>query len=174
MLGTSRESERSSRKTRRPVTKSDVPRRGPRVFRKLGATPAADAPSAAPSRPFSAGLWRKSKQVAHRYRVIIEPDDRGVFYGRALEIPTVFARGDSPEECLRETLEALTLAVATLLESGRKPPAPGAADARKSQINIRVSADEKLLLEAAAQRSGYRGVSDFLRAAGLSAVREGV
>jgi uncharacterized protein (DUF1778 family) len=34
-------------------------------------------------------------------------------------------------------------------------------------VNLRLSAEEKLRLETAAQRKGFRGLSDFIRAAAL-------
>ncbi len=40
------------------------------------------------------------------------------------------------------------------------------------QLNLRVTADEKLALEVAAKQKGYTGVSYFVRAAALSAAED--
>jgi uncharacterized protein (DUF1778 family) len=39
------------------------------------------------------------------------------------------------------------------------------------QVNVRVTAEEKALLEATARRKGYSGLSDFIRAAALESTR---
>ena len=126
---------------------------------------------AALDRPFDPAIWRRAREVASRYRLILEPEAEVGFIGRSLEMPTVFADGKTAAACVRNTREALTAAVATMLESGQPPPAPAVRRRRQQQINVRVSADEKLLLEEAARRNGFRGVSDFVRAAALAEAR---
>ncbi|MEW6249252.1 MAG: hypothetical protein AB1716_01280 [Planctomycetota bacterium] len=88
-----------------------------------------------------------------------------------VEMPTVFARGATADAAIAGLREALTVAVATLLERGEVPIAPAAVDTRREQINIRVSRPERLRIEAAARRSGYRGVSDYIRASALARAR---
>jgi hypothetical protein len=82
-------------------------------------------------------------------------------------MPYVMADGTTIEACAAETLVATTLAVATMLELGEAPPVPARAGKRDQQVNIRLTAEEKLQLEAAARREGFRSLSDFLRASGL-------
>ena len=57
------------------------------------------------------------------------------------------------------------------LSAGRRETPAGAAatGARTQQVNVRLAADEKALLESTARRKGYSGMSDFLRAAALDA-----
>ena len=121
-------------------------------------------------RPFDPQILRRAVEVSRRYRLVLEPDDEVGFIGHALELPSVFADGRTAEACVRATVEALTGTVAFLLESGQIPPAP-LARARDAQINVRVTAEEKLVLEQKARRSGFRGVSDFVRAAALASDR---
>ncbi len=116
-----------------------------------------------PSGPFAPAVERRARELAEAYRLILEPDGKGGFVGRALELPTVFERGASADECVRNTRTALAVAVATLLELGQRPPAPCGQGVREAQINVRLSAEEKLLLEESARRSGFRGVSDYVR-----------
>ncbi len=116
------------------------------------------------ARPFAAELLNAARQVADAYRLILEPDAKRGFLGRALEFPTVFERGATPDECVHNARQALTVAVATMLEMGQQPPA-ATSTIRQEQVNIRLSADEKLLLETRARNAGFRGLSDYARAA---------
>jgi len=100
-----------------------------------------------------------------RYRIVLEPDDTLGFVGSSIEMPTVFADGKTAEECVHATREALSIAVATMLEMGKRPP--GVGGQRSVQVNIRLSQQEKLILEDASKRRGFRGISDFLRTAAL-------
>lgn len=72
-------------------------------------------------------------------------------------------------ECEAKIREMLTIAVATMLEMGERPPLP--VSKRRVQLNIRLSGDEKAMLEDSAQRAGFRGVSEFVRFAALAWAR---
>ena len=120
---------------------------------------------AVPVGPFAPEIERRARELADAYRLILEPDGRGGFVGRALEFPTVFDRGANADECVRNTRTALLIAVATMLEMGEHPPAPSAQGVRQTQVNIRLSAEEKLLLEESARKAGFRGISDYIRSA---------
>jgi hypothetical protein len=83
--------------------------------------------------------------------------------------PHVFGNGKTPEECVNNTREALIGAVAYLLEQDQRLPASAREGTRTEQVNVRLTADEKILPETAARRKGFQGLSDFLRAAALDA-----
>ena len=119
--------------------------------------------AAVPDGPFAPQIERRARELADAYRLILEPDGRGGFVGRALEFPTVFDRGTSADECVRNTRLALSVAAATMLEMGERPPAPSAHGVRQTQVNIRLSAEEKLLLEESARQAGFRGISEYIR-----------
>lgn len=82
-------------------------------------------------------------------------------------MPLAMSDGRTPEACVRNVLESTTLAVATMLEDGLKPPAPTREGRRDQQVNIRLSAEERFTLEQRARDSGYRSLSDFMRAAAM-------
>jgi len=65
----------------------------------------------------------------------------------------------------------LTVAVAYLLEEGQRPPTPATDGRRTMQVNIRLTAEEKALLEVTAQRKGFSGLSDYVRAAAIEVAR---
>lgn len=120
-------------------------------------------------RPFDIATIRKAEKIANSYRLVFEPDPDLGFLGRSVEMPYVMADGKSIQNCAEQTIEALTSAIATLLEAGERPPSAAAAGKRDRQVNVRVTADEKMRLEELAQREGFRSTSDFMRAAALKA-----
>lgn len=117
--------------------------------------------------PFDAALWKRATDIASGYKLMIQKDPDVGYFGQALEMPFVMADGSTIAKCAANTLEAMTAAVATLLENGKQPPLPSNAEKRTAQINIRVTEEEKLRLEEAAQRQGFRGISDYMRSAAL-------
>ncbi|SRR6266550_1375775 len=127
-------------------------------------------PSKRLDRPFSSEVLRRAKDIANSYQIVIQAED-GEYYGRGLEMPYVMNNGKTPDECVKATREALTAAVAYLLESGKAPPPPASEQNRSEQINIRVTTEEKMLLEEAARSRGFRGISDYVRSASLSNLR---
>lgn len=86
-------------------------------------------------------------------------------------MPTVMSDGKTVTACVKSVLEATTLAIAAMLESGERPPAPAREGKRDQQVNIRLTAEEKLALESIAAREGFRSVSDFIRTASLRNAR---
>lgn len=115
--------------------------------------------------PFDPAILGRAKEIASGYRLIIRPSDSLGYVGRALELPLVFAHGGTPEECLKRALFAVETAVATMLERGETPPVT--ATRRTEQINVRLTSEEKLILEEESHRQGFRGLSDFVRATAL-------
>jgi len=57
--------------------------------------------------------------------------------------------------------DPLRIAVATMLEQRRTPPM--SVNKRSAQVNVRLTAEEKLLLTETAKREGFKGLSDFIR-----------
>jgi len=115
---------------------------------------------------FAAANAREAAAITARYQVILEAED-GHWYGRGLELPHVFGDGATPDKCVAATREALTAAVAYLLEQGQKPPAPARTGRRTEQVNVRLTSEEKAIIEGTARRKGFSGLSDYLRAAAL-------
>jgi predicted RNase H-like HicB family nuclease len=126
----------------------------------------------APDRPFDPAIWRKAENIAKHYAIVVRAEPEvGGYLGRGIEMPNVMSDGATEEACFASTREALTLAVATLLEERQVPPAPNADERRNEQVNVRLSPFEKTVLEDAARSRGFRGISDFMRAATLASVK---
>jgi predicted RNase H-like HicB family nuclease len=117
-------------------------------------------------RPFDAAVWAKAGRIADQYQVILSMED-GHWYGRGLEMPHVFGDGDTVAKCVKDTRAALQGAVAYLLEEGRRPPPPARGGKRTQQVNVRLTPEEKVVLETAARDQGFAGLSEFIRAAAM-------
>lgn len=76
-----------------------------------------------PAAVFGEERWSAAMRTADEYTVIVKPRPDGGYMGTSFEIPTVFARGCTRNECNSSTTQALAIAVATILEAGGKPPA---------------------------------------------------
>jgi uncharacterized protein (DUF1778 family) len=57
-----------------------------------------------------------------------------------------------------------------MLEAGQKPPQPAAAMKRTTQVNVRLTHEEKSMIATAAANSGFKGLADFIRSAVLDRV----
>lgn len=119
---------------------------------------------------FSVEVWKAARKTAAEYQIIVVQED-GEWYGRGLEMPNVFADGETVEACIDATREAMAVTVAYLLEAGKTPPSPAQQGLRTQQVNVRLTADEKALLEARARSRGFSGLSDFIRAVAIEAAR---
>ena len=77
-----------------------------------------------PTDPFDPAILRVARGFAAEYQIILEASEDLGYMGTSVEMPTVFADGRTPASCRVATREALTLAVATMIECGDTPPAP--------------------------------------------------
>ncbi len=112
---------------------------------------------------FDKTILAKARKIVADYSIIIEKNNKLGYIAWSVELPTVFADSKGRTECLREEEEALTGAVATMIECGRKPPPSSLAKKRTEQINIRLTAYEKFLLTNRGKEHGFKGVSDLIR-----------
>jgi predicted RNase H-like HicB family nuclease len=126
--------------------------------------------SKALNKPFKESIVRKAKKIVADYRIILERNERLGFIGTSVEIPTVFADAKTPEKCYKAIQEALMVAVATMIECGQRPPQPASMGLRTEQVNVRLTAEEKLLFANAAMNLGFKGISDFIRSTALNNV----
>ncbi len=58
-----------------------------------------------------------------------------------------------------------------MLEDGGRPPTPASSGLRSMQVNVRLTAEEKALLETAAHSRGFSGLSDFIRSVAMEATK---
>ena len=119
-----------------------------------------------PARPFDPAVWAQAKKIATDYEIVVWFED-GEWYGRGLELPHTYGDGKTPAACIASVREGLMLTVATMLEDGQRPPSPARTAERTEQVNIRLTAAEKALLENRSRAGGFRGVSDYVRTSAL-------
>ena len=112
--------------------------------------------------PFEPKLLGSAKRIAQAYDLVLRFED-GEWYGHALEYPEAMGDGKTERACVRATRQSLTVAVATMLEDGQTPPAPARQGHRTAQVNVRLTPEEKAVLESKAKTKGFRGLSDFIR-----------
>lgn len=122
-----------------------------------------------PARPFDPAVMARAKDLAAKYQVVVRWDDaEQEFYGRGVELPLAMGDGKTADACIAHTREAMTAIAATMIEAGDVPPAPATEGTRSEQVNVRLSVEEKMLMEEAARVKGFKGLGDYLRAAGLA------
>ena len=120
-----------------------------------------------PDRPFDPALLARACAIAEKYQVVLWFQD-GEWYGRGVELPDAMNDGKTPAACIANTRDMFVTVIAVMLEQGQTPPPPADEGVRNEQMNIRISADERLRLVTAAKQRGFEGVSDFVRTAALN------
>jgi predicted RNase H-like HicB family nuclease len=73
-------------------------------------------------RPFTKEIWNHACDLARDYHIVVEENDALGHVAYGLEFPLVFADGKDVNKCKDEWREALRIAIATMLEIGRKLP----------------------------------------------------
>lgn len=119
------------------------------------------------NRPFDPEVLRRAAEIAGKYQVILQFEE-GDYIGRGLELPNAFEDGKTPDECVAKTREMFITVVATMIEEGEVPPPPASEGKRTEQVNVRLSVEEKLVLEASARCRGYAGLADYIRAVAIA------
>jgi len=122
------------------------------------------------NKPFEEGILDKACERANKYHIILEQNSKLGFIGSCVELPNVYVDGKTLEECYEAIQEALTIAVAAMLECGQRPPVPASAKKRMLQVNVRLTPEEKSLLSSASSILGFSGLSDFIRNSALEKV----
>lgn len=120
-----------------------------------------------PARPFDPAILTRATEIAARYRIIVSQKE-GEFYGEVLELPHTYGDGATVQACIDSTLEGAVLVIGCMLEEGEVPPPPAADGIRTEQVNVRLTADERVRLDDLAKRSGFTGISDYMRVAALA------
>ena len=122
------------------------------------------------SNPFDPDVLKSASRIVEAYDIVLRHDD-DEWYGHALEYPEAMGDAATPTACIKATRKALVAAVATMMEAGQTPPAPARQGIRNEQVNIRLTHEEKAVLETSAKQKGFRGLSDFIRAGAMAFTR---
>jgi len=113
-------------------------------------------------RPFDKAVLAKARQIADQYQIVLKFEDNE-WYGHGLELPGARGDGKTAASAVADTREALVTMAAYMIEEGQTLPPPAREGSRTVQINIRVTPEEKTILESRSRAKGFRGLSDFIR-----------
>ena len=117
-------------------------------------------------RPFDKAILAKARRIADQYQIVLKFED-DEWYGHGLELPGARGDGKTAAAAVADTRDALATMVAYMIEEGQAIPTPASEGNRSVQINIRVTPEEKAMLESRSRSKGFKGLSDFVRAAVL-------
>lgn len=90
------------------------------------------------------------------YARVLVPDESGRYCAEVLELPDVFAEGDTPDQAMEALEEALRMWVECALEDGDQIPEPLEAGAYNGRFQLRMP---KSVHRDAAKRAQAEGVS---------------
>ncbi len=125
----------------------------------------------APVRASDPAVIDRARRMAAKYRLVLEPDASGGFKAHAIEMPRASGAGRTADKCVDNTRAAIVSAVVKMLVKGDAPPLPAGETRRVEQINIRVSPEDRILLEEAARQQGCRSVADYVRRVSIRTIR---
>ena len=130
---------------------------------KRSSKPVDSVDTEALDRPFDPAILKRARELADKYRIVLETDPHVGYLASALELPNVLADGANPNAAVAAARDALTSAVAYLIESGQTPPLPADEQVRNKQINIRLTETEQRLLKEAAKAHNCSDMSEYVR-----------
>ncbi len=78
------------------------------------------------------------KEITRRYRVIIEPDEDGVFVATVPVLPGVVDQGETEEEALENIKEALDFTLTDMIERGEEIPPSDAGRGVVREVELAV------------------------------------
>ncbi|MFN0010460.1 MAG: type II toxin-antitoxin system HicB family antitoxin [Phycisphaerales bacterium] len=123
--------------------------------------------------PFAGPVLKRARALAEHYSVVVSsvPGGGGGWLAKCVELPSAFATAPTSDEAVKAVRRPLTTLLATMLELGRPLPSPMTAGKRDAQVNVKLTPEERLVVEGAAKKQGFKGLSDFFRFAALHVAR---
>ncbi len=109
---------------------------------------------------------RAAKALAGQYKITVWKEDDG-WYGRCVELPNCMGDGADAEAAINSTRAAIVAGLSADLAAGIPAPIPAREGVRSEQVNVRLSPDERTLIEANATRAGFKGLADYIRAVAI-------
>ena len=118
------------------------------------------------SGPFDRAILDAAERIVDVYDIVMRREE-GEWVGHALEYPEAIGVGKTVQHCMEETRKSLLVGVASMLEDGDTPPIPARQNVRSEQVNLRLTPEEKAVLESRSRTKGFRGIADYVRAVAL-------
>ena len=95
-----------------------------------------------------------TKHTVHHYEIDLVPNEHGGYYARIPDFPTIFTGGQTPEEAMRNAVEAIELMIEEYQDRGLTVPSPLVS--YSGQFNVRVP---RTLHRELTRRAETQGVS---------------
>lgn len=108
----------------------------------------------------------RAAKAAQTYKFTVWLED-GEWWARCLELPHCMGDGATAEAAIASAREAVVAGLSADLAAGIPAPLPAREGIRSEQVNVRLSADERTLIEANAIRAGFKGMADYIRAVAI-------
>ncbi len=118
------------------------------------------------SGPFDKAILAEAQRIVDAYDIVMRREG-SEWVGHALEYPEAIGVGKTVQQCMEETRKSLLVGVASILEDGDTPPIPARQNVRSEQVNLRLTPEEKAVLESRSRTKGFRGIADYVRASVL-------
>lgn len=118
------------------------------------------------SGPFDKAVVAAAQRLVDAYDIVMRREE-GEWVGHALEYPEAIGVGKTVQQCMEETRTSLLAGVAAMLEEGATPPIPARQNVRSEQVNLRLTPEEKAVLESRSRTKGFRGIADYVRTVAL-------
>lgn len=118
-------------------------------------------------RPFASDVLARAEAAVADYQFVLRQEG-GEWFGNGLEMPEAVGDGKDVAACVRSIRSAMVSVAAYMIEQGQEPPPAAREGVRTEQINVRLSASERLALDTKARQHGHKGISDFVRSSLLS------
>lgn len=116
-------------------------------------------------------LQRRADEIVTRYELVLSESRGQGWIGYSKELPGVVVHAATPDECSRAARTAQRDSVVALLRNNLPVPEPG-GEPRVLQMNLRITPSDRAAFQRAAEKTGSRSVSEFVREAALEAARK--
>jgi len=127
-----------------------------------------DAEKGVRSGAYSDAIFQKAVELARSYHIVVRESATGGFIANCAELPVSIHR-DQAEDALKAARHAAEVGIATILEDGEEPPAPIEFHRRTEQVNVRMSVEDKRLIQKACEAKGISSLSEFFRRSTVNA-----
>lgn len=110
-------------------------------------------------------------EVASQFEIDIVPNEHGGFYARIPDFPTIFTGGSTPEETMKNALEAIELMIEEYQDRGMAVPKP--LHSFSGQFNVRLprALHRELVRHAESQGVSLNALVNFLLSKATSPAR---
>lgn len=116
----------------------------------------------------------RSEIAPDRYEIDVVPNEHGGFYARIPDFPTIFTGGMTPDEAMRNALEAIGLMIEEYRDRGMPVPQPLKSFSGTFNVRLPRSVHRELVRRADRQGVSLNAIVGFLLAQAVGFERGGM